>query len=267
MKPELLLLAGIFLGFIVLEILFSQFFKKSGQSSKDAIVEVISSSALVLATQPLVLFLSFNLALLAIPEWQGVLHNYSFWFLFFLFLVFDDLTQYWWHRLAHNVPLLYNLHRPHHEASYMSIRIVYRNNLFYYFLMPGIWFSGVLIFLGAGWVYGFYIVLKMTVIFAAHSDIRWDKALYNVPWLSPVMWCLERLISTPATHSAHHGKHREDGITHYKGNYGNLLFFKDILFGSAKITRRYPAEYGVENMPPTSAAEQLFWPVIRDKNK
>ncbi|BDX06741.1 hypothetical protein MACH26_22620 [Planctobacterium marinum] len=247
--------------------MFSQFFKKPRQSPKDAIVEVISTSTLVLLTQPLVLFLSFTAALYAFPEWQDVLRDYPFWFLFLLFLLFDDMTQYWWHRLAHNVPLLYNLHRPHHEASYMSIRIVYRNNLFYYFLMPGIWFSGVLIYLGAGWVYAVYVVLKMTVIFAAHSDIRWDKALYKVSWLAPLMWILERLISTPSTHSAHHGKHMEDGVTHYKGNYGNLLFFWDVLFGSAKITRRYPAEYGVENMSDTSAAEQLLWPVVRDRKK
>ena len=105
--------------------------------------------------------------------------------------------------------------------------------------------------------------LKMTVIFGAHSDLHWDKPLYKIKWLSGVMWLLERTISTPATHSAHHGKFASDGITNYKGNYGNLLFFWDVLFGTAKITRQYPKEYGVENMSDTTAAEQLFWPVVR----
>jgi len=98
----------------------------------------------------------------------------------------------------------------------MSIRIVYRNNIFYYFLMPGIWFSGALIYLGLGKVYAFYLVTKLLVICAAHSDVRWDKSLYEIKWLSPVMWVIERTISTPSTHWAHHGQHKEDGVTHYQ---------------------------------------------------
>ena len=76
------------------------------------------------------------------------------------------------------------------------------------------------------------------------------------------MWVVERTISTPATHSAHHGKHVSDGVTNYKGNFGNLLFFWDVLFGTAKITRRYPDEIGVENLPETTVAEQLIWPLV-----
>jgi len=94
------------------------------------------------------------------------------------------MTQYWWHRITHNTPWLYNLHRPHHQAEYLSIRIVYRNNIFYYFLMPGLWFTGALIYLGGGWVYAVYIVIKMTIIYGAHSDIRWDSKLYNIKWLA-----------------------------------------------------------------------------------
>jgi sterol desaturase/sphingolipid hydroxylase (fatty acid hydroxylase superfamily) len=79
------------------------------------------------------------------------------------------------------------------------------------------------------------------------------------------MWLVERTISTPATHSAHHGRHADDGVTNYKGNYGNLLFFWDVLFGTAKITRRYPEHIGVENLEPVSAAHQLLWPLVRDR--
>ena len=145
----------------------------------------------------------------------------------------------------------------------MSVRIVYRNNFFYYLTMPSFWFSGALIYLGLGWVYVPYVIVKQLVIHGAHSDVRWDEPLYKIKWLSPIMWVVERTISTPATHSAHHGKYKADGITNYKGNFGNLLFFWDVLFGTAKITRRYPNEIGVENLPPISAAEQLAWPIFR----
>ena len=66
-------------------------------------------------------------------------------------------------------------------------------------------------------------------------------------WLHPLAWVLERTISTPATHWAHHALTNDDGIGHYKGNFGNLLFVWDMLFGTAKITRRYPANVGLQD--------------------
>lgn len=263
MKPELIAVIIILLGFVLLEILFTRFFSKPGQTRDDGIVEIISTGMLLVVTQPLVLFMAGKLTGFVVPQYEGVLESWPLLGVLALFLVFDDMTQYWWHRLSHNVPWLYNLHRPHHNAEYLSIRVVYRNNLFYYLFMPGIWLSGVLIYLGGGWVYAGYLIVKLSVIYGAHSDVRWDAPLYKIKWLSPIMWVVERTISTPATHSAHHGKYAADGVTHYKGNYGNLLFFWDILFGTAKITRRYPEQMGVENLPDTSIGEQLLWPIIR----
>jgi len=263
MKPELIIILSIFVGFIVLEMIFTQFFNKKGQVKGDGIVELIGTLMLTLVTQPLVVAGGFALGAFFLPGSQDILKAWPVWAVFGLFLIFDDMTQYWWHRISHRVSWLYKLHRPHHNAEYLSIRVVYRNNIFYYVLMPGLWFTGILIYLGGAWVYAGYIILKMTVIYGAHSDIRWDAPLYKIKWLSPIMWVVERTISTPATHSAHHGKHADDGITNYHGNYGNLLFFWDVLFGTAKITRRYPEKMGVENLPETSVAEQLIWPLVR----
>ena len=107
----------------------------------------------------------------------------------------------------------------------------------------------------------------MTVIIGAHSDVAWDEPLYKIKWLSPVMWVVERTISTPSTHHAHHGRHKSDGVTNYKGNFGNLLFFWDVLFGTAKITRRYPDSYGVENLAPATLGQQLAWPVFPENKE
>lgn len=263
MKPQMLLILGIFLGFALIEIARSNFFRKPGQTRDDAILEAVSTLTLTGFTQPFILFAAVALLGALAPGLQGALAGLPFVAGFALFLVFDDMTQYWWHRAAHTFPWLYPLHRPHHNGSYMSVRLVYRNNLFYYLLMPGLWLSGALIYLGFGWVYAVYVVMKMTVIIAAHSDVRWDRPLYENRLTAPLMWIVERTISTPATHHAHHGKHKSDGVTNYKGNYGNFLFFWDVLFGTAKITRQYPPEFGVENMAPTTLAEQLAWPLFR----
>lgn len=263
MRTDTILILCIFVGFAVMEALRGGFFKKKEQRPKDGIVEFISTAVLLVITQPLILFASFGVMAWAFPQAENSLATLPVIAQIGLLLVGDDMMQYWWHRLSHSTPWLYSLHRPHHDAQYMSVRIVYRNNIFYYAMMPGIWISGILIYLGLGYVYAGYIVVKLLVITGAHSSFRWDEKLYQIAWMSPIMWVVERTISTPATHAAHHGRHASDPATNYKGNYGNLLFFWDVLFGTAKITRRYPELIGVENLPEVGVGEQLLWPVIR----
>ncbi|XUU61670.1 sterol desaturase family protein [Erythrobacter sp. HA6-11] len=262
MPGSTIAILAIFLSFAFMELLRSNLFSKAEQTRDDGIVEAVSMFVLLGFTQPAILFSSAALAGFVAPQWEGALSGINVFAAIALFLILDDMMQYWWHRASHTFSWLYNLHRAHHNAQYMSVRLVYRNNLFYYAMMPGIWLSGVLIYLGLGWVYAGYIVVKLAVITGAHSDVAWDKPLYRIKWLSPVMWLIERTISTPATHHAHHGRHADDPAVNYKGNYGNLLFFWDVLFGTAKITRSYPESYGVENLAPATLGQQLMWPVF-----
>jgi sterol desaturase/sphingolipid hydroxylase (fatty acid hydroxylase superfamily) len=132
--------------------------------------------------------------------------------------------------------------------------------------MPGLWLSGALVYLGFGWVYVGYVVVKIAVIIGAHSSWRWDEALYKIPALHPLMWVLERTISTPATHHAHHALTQDDGVGHYAGNFGNLLFLWDVIFGTARITRRYPPAYGLADDRAYGTerwATQLLYPFLR----
>lgn len=136
--------------------------------------------------------------------------------------------------------------------------------------MPGLWLGGVLLYLGFGTVYALYIVVKLTVILGAHCAWRWDEPLYRIRALSPVMWVVERTISTPATHWAHHAITNADGIGHYTGNFGNLLFFWDVLFGSAHITRQYPAAVGLQDdrlFGHERWYHQMFYPLLQSKRE
>lgn len=262
MQSSTIAVVAIYLGFALLELWRSNLFGKAEQTRNDGVVEIVSMTMLLAVTQPAVLFAAGWLANTLAPQYSGALSGIPLLAAIVLFLVLDDMTQYWWHRASHTFPWLYNLHRAHHNARYMSVRLVYRNNIIYYAMMPSLWLSGVLIWLGLGWVYAGYIVVKLLVITGAHSDVAWDKPLYARPWLSPIIWVVERTISTPATHHAHHGRHADDPAVNYKGNYGNLLFFWDVLFGTAKITRNYPQSYGVENLPPATLGQQLLWPIF-----
>lgn len=259
-----LIVAGIYLGFCLIELTRTRLFAKPEQSRHDAIVEIVSTFTLLIVTQPLILLAVGAIGHRFFPGYAGVLADSPLLVVIALFLVFEDMMQYWWHRASHSFAWLYNLHRAHHNARYMSVRLVYRNNIIYYAMMPSIWIAGALVYLGLGWFYAFYLIVKLAVIIGAHSDVAWDAPLYRIKALAPVMWIVERTISTPATHHAHHGRHADDPAVHYKGNYGNLLFFWDVLFGTAKITRHYPESYGVENLPPATLGQQLLWPIFAE---
>lgn len=199
------------------------------------------------------------------PALEGALAHWPGWAMLGALLVADDLTQYLWHRASHT-PRLWPLHRAHHSAPHMGIRVVYRNNAFYYALMPGIWISAYAVFLGFAPVYPWYVLAKQLVIFGAHSELRWDAVLYRHRWLHPLAWLLERTISTPATHFAHHALTNDDGVGHYKGNFGNMLFLWDVLFGTALITRRYAPRVGLKDdleYGPERWQVQLLFPLLR----
>lgn len=257
-----LIVVAIYVGFCLLELIRTRLFAKSEQSRHDGIIEIVSTFTLLIATQPAILLIVGALGHAWFPQYEGALAHAPWYAALALFLVFEDMMQYWWHRASHSTAWLYNLHRAHHNARYMSVRLVYRNNIIYYAMMPSIWFAGVLVYLGLGWFYAFYLIVKMAVIIGAHSDVAWDAPLYRIRALAPVMWVVERTISTPATHHAHHGRHADDPAVNYKGNFGNLLFFWDVLFGTAKIMRSYPQSYGVENLPPATLGQQLLWPIF-----
>ncbi|MFX9630963.1 sterol desaturase family protein, partial [Acinetobacter baumannii] len=68
-------------------------------------------------TQPAILFTSVALSGWLMPAAAGSWAALPVVAQIALFLVADDMMQYWWHRLSHSVPWLYSLHRPHHNAA------------------------------------------------------------------------------------------------------------------------------------------------------
>lgn len=254
----------IFLSFGLLEVVLGVFANRENSTRRDVILEVLCALAFGGVIVPFIFFSSKVAMTEWLPASVDALAHWPMWAMFGVLLLADDMVQYWWHRTTHSLPFLYLFHRAHHSGEYMSVRVVYRNNVFYYLFMPGIWFSAMLYHAGFAHTYAIYASLKMLVIIGAHSSVRWDQFLYQRRALRPLAWLLERTISTPSTHFAHHGRHAADGITNYKGNYGNFLFLWDVIFGTAKITRRYPTEYGLENVEPESWRRELMYPLARE---
>jgi sterol desaturase/sphingolipid hydroxylase (fatty acid hydroxylase superfamily) len=259
-------LVALMVGFVLLEYLLGRA-KKFNARASDNLLDLVGFGLVAGLTQPTILLCVNKLGAAFLPQYKNALIDQPWWVFALLFLVFDDMLQYWWHRFSHTSKM-WPLHRAHHSAQYMSARIIYRNNFFYYVGMPAIWGSAVLVYLGGIEVYLVYIVIKLAVITGAHSDVRWDEPLYKIRALKPLMWLVQRTISTPATHFAHHAMFDNDGIGHYRGNFGNLLFFWDVLFGTAHITQQYPAQYGLRDDQLYGHEKwwvELFFPLFQSK--
>jgi sterol desaturase/sphingolipid hydroxylase (fatty acid hydroxylase superfamily) len=237
------------------------------RTKNDFSIELISAITLPTLIQPTIFLFVFFLGDQFFPLMEDQFLEISIFWHFLAFLIFDDMMQYWWHRLSHSNRMMWKLHRPHHVVSEMGVLVTYRNAILYYALMPGIWFSAMLIYMGMGYAFLFYLPIKMVVILAAHSETKWDRFLYKYKFLHPLAWIVERTISTPSTHFAHHGLTAKDGISHPNGNFGNLLFLWDIIFGTAKISRKYPEKFGAWNRINEPWYVQLFFPFIRSKDK
>ena len=273
MNPTLIqnvLVVCMILGYAATEVISRRYKDTVHATANDTKLELLMFLSLLAITQPLIFLITAKLGSWLAPSYKEVLSDWPWWGMVGILILCDDLTQYLWHRLSHS-PLLWPLHRAHHSAEYMSIRITYRNNFFYYLMMPGLWFAGALLYLGVGGiVYALYIVVKLTIIMGAHCAWRWDEPLYKIPAMRPIMWVLERTISTPATHWAHHAITQKDGVGHYKGNFGNMLFIWDLIFGSALITRKYPEKVGLIDdklFGQERWYHQMFFPLFQSQRQ
>ena len=236
------------------------------RTKNDFTIELLSLITLPTLIQPGIFLLVLWIMGTMFPGLEDAYIHLAIGWQILAFLILDDLSQYWWHRLSHVSPTMWKLHRPHHVVEEMGVLVTYRNATLYYALMPGIWFSALLVFLGMGYVYLFYLPIKLVIILLAHSETKWDRLLYKYKILHPIAWIVERTISTPSTHYAHHGLTAEDGVSHPNGNFGNLLFLWDVIFGTAKITRKYPTRFGAWNQLKEPWYVQLLFPLIRSKD-
>lgn len=266
---KILLVVCVTLGYGLMELATRCYQRSVHPTKDDTKLELLMFLSLVVVTQPVIFLAMDKLCTWLMPAQRGALAHWPWWAMVGLLLVFEDGIQYAWHRASHT-PLLWPFHRAHHTATYMSARMTYRNNFFYYLVMPNLWFAGVAVYLGFGGVYLGYMLFKLLVMVGAHSAWPWDAPLYRIRALRPVMWVVQRTISTPSTHWAHHALTNADGVGHYTGNFGPLLFLWDIIFRTGHIdsAQRYPAAVGLKDdliLGRERWFHECFFPLVRSK--
>ncbi len=255
---------GVLVFFSLIET-FSGFLFSTRRTISDWIQELGNFFLLSFITKPLVVLASMALCNWALPGFANRFDESALWFTLPLFLLIDDILQYWYHRFGHEYAWLWKLHRPHHQAEEMGFFVSYRNSVWYYFLMPNIFWIGIFTFLGGAKAVAVGLILKQIVIIGSHSTLQWDKLLYRFPILNPVTSLIERVLVTPAFHHAHQGKSMIDGISDPNGNFGNMFSIWDQIFGTAKYTRTFPNDYGLVNDPVEGWLPALFYPVVFSK--
>lgn len=161
-------------------------------------------------------------------------------------LLVADFCGYWSHRMMHEIPLLWRLHRVHHSSERLDWLASARVHP-----LESVW--NKLLSLLPLFLLGFSP--KITVFFGPliglypvfiHCNLRWGYG-----WIGYV-------VASPAFHRWHHSADAEA----LNKNFGGLLPLFDLVFGTAHFPKiRRPTRYGLaDGTAPDSFWEQLWWP-------
>ena len=238
-------------------------YDKERWDGNEKLTDIVCFAFPLIVLRPVVTYFGLKALPFLLPGLKNIFSWVPFWWGVLIIAVSDDLTQYWYHRLHHQIPWLWRFHRTHHSAPYMGMSMASRQNAFYTIFFSQIYLTSALVYLGLGPSALVVTTVKSLITLLAHSSIPWDKPFYQYRVLHPVAWVLERVISTPATHHAHHAATADDGIGYYKGNFGNMFFLWDVIFGTALISRQYPKAYGISHYEGDPWYAQFLWPVFK----
>ena len=144
-------------------------------NKNEKILDVVCFIAPKIFIRPFIAYFGLKLLPLVLPEAKGIFSWVPFWWAFAIIAVADDLTQYWYHRLHHQVPFLWRFHWTHHSAPYMGMAMASRQNIIYTIFFSQIYLTTALTYLGLGYAALFVTGVKSIITSAAHSSIKWDK--------------------------------------------------------------------------------------------
>ncbi len=217
--------------------------------------------------KPMVMIAAFAVGLALLPEQQNSLQDIPFWLGFALVFLPDDFSHYWVHRLAHDHPFLWGAHRTHHTPTVYQTSIAFRENWLWYVIMPGFWWTGLMVYLGL-----IEQVILSTAIIGVHNvwlhgAKQLKSPLHTKRFFGKIVIALEYVINTPSLHRGHHGL-GSNGVP--EGNYAQTLFIWDVIFGTATFNKgKTPDYYGTSNL--VSMAQpwyyQLWWPIFTKKKE
>jgi sterol desaturase/sphingolipid hydroxylase (fatty acid hydroxylase superfamily) len=144
---------------------------------------------------------------------------------FVLYAIILDFAEYWRHRLSHMFRWWWALHSLHHAQRQMTFWSDDRNHLLDD-VISFVWFGVIALLIGVPPLQFPLLVLMLRFLESlSHANVR-----LSFGWLG------ERLLISPRFHRAHHGVL---AAGQRSCNYGAVLPWWDMLFGTADFSRNY----------------------------
>ncbi len=130
-------------------------------------------------------------------------------------LICTDFIWYWYHRLAHEINVLWAIHIVHHQSEEYNFTVSARITVLQAFLRGGFWCVLPLIGFPAQMITGMLLVHGLYPFFI-HTQLIGKLGI------------LEYLFVTPSHHRVHHASNEQ----YLDKNYGDVLIIWDKLFGT-----------------------------------
>ena len=182
-------------------------------------------------------------------DWRPVWMQSSAWIL--LDIVILDAFLYGWHRMVHQLPLLWRFHRVHHLDQFLDSTSALRFH-FGEVMLAAIVRSLIVVALAIPItsVIIFEIIVIVATIFH-HSNLRIPATIESA---------LSKVMVTPSIHWIHHRAERKDTDS----NYATVFSFWDGLFNTRSPTKRTPTlMIGVEGETEKNLSQLLILPFRR----
>jgi sterol desaturase/sphingolipid hydroxylase (fatty acid hydroxylase superfamily) len=171
------------------------------------------------------------------------------WLKLVLGVMLFDFVNYWFHRTAHLVPLLWRFHRVHHSDTTMDASTNFRSHpveVIVYFGISNILAAAVF---GLDLVtLGLFFLIATPFFFLEHANIKfpawWDKSFGLI-------------FTTPNIHKVHH----EQDQYYTDSNFSDIFILWDRLFGTFKYKAPDQFKFGLKEFEDEK--KQGFWYLIR----
>jgi sterol desaturase/sphingolipid hydroxylase (fatty acid hydroxylase superfamily) len=195
---------------------------------------------------------AWTLLVLSLLEPLGPVRMPETGWTFLVAFVVVDLAYYWYHRLSHEVPLLWSIHHTHHSSPWMNLTTAVRLNWIGKFISPVFFAPLVLLGLPATFVTA-SLAIGLLYQFSLHTRAigrlgRFEGAVLN----------------TPSAHRVHHGSNAR----YIDRNYAGVFIIWDRLFGTYQPEDE-PVKYGVTTgfvgHNPLVVQFQPLWKYLRGK--
>ncbi|MDQ4140459.1 MAG: sterol desaturase family protein, partial [Bacteroidota bacterium] len=132
------------LGVGVLE--FSLGLYKKNWNKNEIALDIACYTLPKIVIKPLVAYFGLTFLPYVLPHSKNAFEWIPFFWGALIISIYDDLTQYWYHRLHHEVPWLWRFHRTHHSAPYMGMSMAGRQNIIYTIFFSQTYLTTILVY-------------------------------------------------------------------------------------------------------------------------